>query len=127
MGGPGGCQLFGPPIQRGTRGRITDCFGEGKPWLLRFFDKIRFFPVSADELMDARAAFPHGCYPLRIEDGSFTLAEHQKFVAAHAGEIAIAKQRQQQAFETEPQRWRELGLDSYIAEDHATAPTNESE
>ncbi len=127
MEGPGGYQLFGRTIQMWNRWRITDCFEEGKPWLLRFFDKIRFFPVSADELMDARAAFPHGCYPLRIEDGSFTFAEHQKFVAAHAGEIAIAKQRQQQAFETERQRWRELGLDSYIAEDHASAQTNESE
>ena len=32
----------------------------GQPWLLRFFDQIRFFPVSADELAAAREAFPHG-------------------------------------------------------------------
>ncbi len=77
--------------------------------------------------MDARAAFPHGCYPLRIEDGSFTLAEHQRFLAAHAQEIANSKQRQQQAFETERQRWRELGLASYIAEDPASAEASEGE
>ncbi len=77
--------------------------------------------------MDARAAFPHGCYPLRVEEGSFTLGEHQRFLAAHAGEITNAKQRQQQAFEMERQRWRELGLDSYIAEDHASTEANEGE
>ena len=44
-----------------------------KPWLLRFFDQIRFFPVSSEELLEARAAFPHGGYPLRIERGRFSL------------------------------------------------------
>jgi urea carboxylase len=127
MEGPGGYQLFGRTIQMWNRWRATDCFEEGKPWLLRFFDKIRFFPVSADELMEARAAFPHGCYPLRIEDGSFTLAEHQRFLAAHSGEIASSKQRQQQAFEAERQHWRELGLDSTIAEDPASTEENEGE
>src|SRR6201999_2917614 len=72
MEGPGGYQLFGRTIQMWNRWRATDCFEEGKPWLLRFFDKIRFFPVSAKELLEARAAFPHGLYPLRIEDGEFT-------------------------------------------------------
>jgi len=127
MEGPGGYQLFGRTIQMWNRWRVTDCFEEGKPWLLRFFDKIRFFQVSADELMDAREAFPHGCYPLRIEDGWFTLADHQRFLAAHAGEIANSKRRQQQAFEIERQHWRALGLDSYIAEDHANTEASEGE
>ena len=35
------------------------------PWLLRFFDQIRFYPVSAAELLEIREDFPHGGYPLR--------------------------------------------------------------
>jgi urea carboxylase len=121
MEGPGGYQLFGRTIQMWNRWRATDCFEEGKPWLLRFFDKIRFFPVSAEELLEARAAFPHGCYRLRIEEGEFTLAGHQRFLDAHVGEIGHSKRRQQSAFETERKSWRERGLDSYIGEDHGAA------
>ncbi|HXJ01513.1 MAG TPA: urea carboxylase, partial [Micropepsaceae bacterium] len=127
MEGPGGYQLFGRTIQMWNRWRTTGCFEEGKPWLLRFFDQIRFFPVSDEELLDARAAFPHGCYPLRIEHGEFSLAEHRKFLDAHAGEIAHAKRRQQHAFETERQRWRDLGLDSFIADDSGATDTGDVE
>jgi len=116
MEGPGGYQLFGRTIQMWNRWRSTDCFEPGKPWLLRFFDQIRFFPVSAEELLEARAAFPHGCYGLRIEEGTFALADHRRFLAENETEIARAKRRQQSAFEAERQRWRELGLDSYVAE-----------
>ena len=121
MEGPGGYQLFGRTIQMWNRWRTTDCFEEGKPWLLRFFDQIRFFPVSGGELLEARAAFPHGRYPVRIEEGRFTLAAHQAFLAANEGEIARAKLRQQSAFELERQRWRDSGLDSFVAEDSAPA------
>jgi urea carboxylase len=38
------------------------------PWLLRFFDQIRFHEVSALELLEIRADFPYGGYPLRIEE-----------------------------------------------------------
>ena len=75
MEGPGGYQLFGRTVQMWNRWRTTECFE--KPWLLRFFDRIRFFPVSSEELLEAREAFPHGRYPLKIEEGRFTLAEHR--------------------------------------------------
>jgi urea carboxylase len=127
MEGPGGYQLFGRTIQMWNRWRTTDCFAPGKPWLLRFFDQIRFFPVSGEELLEARAAFPHGCYPLRIEQGRFSLAEHRAFLDTHAGEIAHAKRRQQKAFEAERHRWREMGLDSFVADDHGAADTGNAE
>ena len=60
MEGPGGYQLVGRTIQVWNRWRRTDCFE--KPWLLRFFDQLRFFPVSHEELIEARAAFPYGRY-----------------------------------------------------------------
>ncbi len=115
MEGPGGYQLFGRTLQTWNRWRPTECFQ--KPWLLRFFDQIRFYPVSGEELLEARAAFLHGRYPLKIEESSFGLAEHQRYLAAHAGEIAAFKTRQQQAFEAEWTRWRAQGLDAYVADD----------
>jgi urea carboxylase len=125
MEGPGGYQLVGRTIQMWNRWRTTDCFEPGKPWLLRFFDRIRFFPVSAEELLDARAAFPHGRYPLRIEEGAFTLAEHERFLAQNAAGIARFKTQQQSAFEAERQRWRDLGLDCYVAEDSPSDPAED--
>ena len=122
MEGPGGYQLFGRTIQMWNRWRSTDSFEEGKPWLLRFFDQIRFFPVSGEELLDARESFPHGGYPLKIVPTRFTLSDHERFLAANANEIAAFKARQQAAFRTERQRWADQGLDAYVPEDGADAP-----
>lgn len=123
MEGPGGYQLVGRTIQMWNRWRLTDCFE--KPWLLRFFDQIRFFAVSEEELREARDAFPHGAYPLRIEPSSFTLAGHQAFIDRNQDSITSFKARQQQAFEAERRRWQEEGLDSFIAEEAATPLGND--
>jgi urea carboxylase len=125
MEGPGGYQLFGRTIQMWNRWRTTECFET--PWLLRFFDRIRFFPVSSEELLEAREAFPHGCYPLKIEEGRFTLAEHRRYLDAQAKHIAAFKTAQQRAFEAERQRWKEQGLDSFVVDaDLPTPATDES-
>ena len=39
-------------------------FTAGKPWLLRFFDQIRFYPVEAEELLQMREDFSHGRFQL---------------------------------------------------------------
>jgi urea carboxylase len=119
MEGPGGYQLFGRTIQMWNRWKETAAFD--KPWLLRFFDRIRFFPVSGPELAEAREAFPHGAYPLRIEEGTFSLAAQEQFLARHAVGITAFKARQQAAFEAERQRWREQGLDSFVSEEMPAA------
>ena len=124
MEGPGGYQLFGRTIQMWNRWRSTDSFEEGKPWLLRFFDQIRFFPVSGEELLEARESFPHGGYPLRIEPARFVLSDHERFLAANANEIAVFKARQQTAFRTERQRWADHGLDAYVQENGADVPAS---
>jgi urea carboxylase len=80
MEGPGGYQLFGRTIQMWNSWRRTPVFEEDTPWLLRSFDQIRFFPVSAAELIEARAAFPHGAYPLAIEPARFSYAEYKGFL-----------------------------------------------
>lgn len=119
MEGPGGYQLFGRTIQVWNTWRQTDVFAKGKPWLLDFFDQIRFFPVSHQELTEARAAFPHGGYPIRIEEGTFSYADYEAEMARNADRIGAFKKGQQAAFEAERQRWKDEGLDSFQVDDGA--------
>ncbi|WP_112608569.1 urea carboxylase (plasmid) [Rhizobium sp. WW22] len=119
MEGPGGYQLFGRTIQVWNSWRQTPVFAKDKPWLLNFFDQIRFFPVTHDELNEARAAFPHGGYPIRIEETEFSYAAYEADLAREAAAIGAFKSRQQAAFEAERQRWKELGLDSFSVDEGA--------
>ncbi|KQT45508.1 urea carboxylase [Methylobacterium sp. Leaf456] len=117
MEGPGGYQLFGRTIQIWNTWRTTREFAPGHPWLLRPFDSIRFFPVSHDELTEARAAFPHGAYPVRIEEDTFSYAAHRAMLADNATEIEAARLRRQGAFEAERERWKAEGLDSFVTDE----------
>jgi urea carboxylase len=81
--------------------------------LLRFFDQIRFYPVSERELLELREAFPLGRFQLRIEETTFGLRRYNAFLDANAASIAAFKQRQQQAFEAERERWRAAGQAEY--------------
>ncbi len=60
MEGPGGYQFVGRTCQMWNRFHETADFAAGTPWLLRFFDQIRFYPVSETELLAFRADFPRG-------------------------------------------------------------------
>ena len=120
MEGPGGYQLFGRTIQVWNTWRKVGPFAE-EPWLLRFFDQIRFYPVDAMELAEARRAFPHGAYPIRIEEGRFSYAEHTAGLAAHAGAIEAAHARQKAAFAVERDRWKAKGLDVFHADEATVA------
>ena len=111
MEGPGGYQLVGRTIQVWNSWRSTQSFEPGKPWLLRCFDQIRFHPVSAAELAEAREAFPHGGYALRTEPTLFRARDYAAFLEREADGIARFKARQQAAFEAEGQRWKQQGLD----------------
>jgi urea carboxylase len=117
MEGPGGYQLFGRTIQVWNTWRQTPVFAEGKPWLLNFFDQIRFFPVSHQELKEARSAFPHGGYPVRIEETEFSYPAYEKELQANATSIGIFKASQQAAFEAERQRWKEASLDTFVTDE----------
>ncbi|HEV2517235.1 MAG TPA: urea carboxylase [Devosia sp.] len=120
MEGPGGYQLFGRTIQVWNTWRRTAAFARS-PWLLDFFDQIRFFPVSHEELTEARAAFLHGGYPVRIEGTQLSYADYATELARNADSIGAFKRTQQSAFETERQRWKDEGLDSFVADDGASA------
>jgi len=99
-------QFVGRTVQMWNRYRQTAQFRDGKRWLLRFFDQLRFYPVSAEELLRLRADFPYGKASLRIEPATLRLRDYRQFLAANAGSIAAFKARQQAAFDAERERWR---------------------
>ncbi|MGR4865887.1 urea carboxylase [Caulobacter sp. LARHSG274] len=105
MEGPGGYQLFGRTIQVWNTWRQTDAFTGGKPWLLRFFDQIRFFPVSAEELVEWRRDFPLGRRQIRIEEETFRLSDYRRMLAENAESIEAFQTTRQAAFDAERADW----------------------
>ena len=131
MEGPGGYQFVGRTLQMWNRYHEVADFG-GKPWLLRFFDQIHFYPVSAEELLQIRRDFPLGRYPLRIEHSTLRLAEYQDFLMREAESIGEFRDHQQNAFNAERDRWIASGqahFDSQetVADEGGDAPLQPGE
>ena len=114
MEGPGGYQFVGRTVQMWNTYRTTPAFAPGAPWLLRCFDRIRFFPVSAAELLEMRDAFPHGTYRVGIEPAAFSMRDYHAFVRSIEPEARAFKQRQQAAFEAERERWAAAGQPEFV-------------
>lgn len=107
MEGPGGYQLFGRTCQVWNTYRATENFEAGSPWLLRFFDQIRFYPVSPEELLTFRDRFLEGQIRIDVEPTTFRLKDYASFCQANSASITAFKTRQQAAFEAERARWQE--------------------
>ena len=107
MEGPGGYQFVGRTLQMWNRYRQTQEFTQ--PWLLRFFDQIKFFEVSHDELLQIRRDFPKGMYPLKIEESAFSLKQYNDYLTANKLAIEDFTQQRQTAFDAELKRWVESG------------------
>ena len=116
MEGPGGYQFVGRTLQMWNRYREVAAF-HGKPWLLRFFDQIRFYPVPAEELLQIRRDFPLGRYELRIEDSELALADYQDFLSEEAEGIDAFRTQQRAAFAAERQRWIDSGQAHFEVEE----------
>ncbi len=112
MEGPGGYQFVGRTLQVYSRFLRSRYFTDREPWLLRFFDQIRFYPVGAEELLEMRDAFLHGKVELDIGEEVFSLADYQGMLGREADSIASFKRTQQAAFDAERQRWAEAGVAS---------------
>jgi urea carboxylase len=128
MEGPGGYQFVGRTLQMWNRwrhGKQGTPFEQ--PWLLRFFDQIRFYLVNEEELRDIRANFPHGGYPLRTEAGTFSLKDYRGFLADNAEPIAAFKEQQQAAFDAERERWMASGQVDFASEADVVAAGTDSE
>ncbi|MDR2427180.1 MAG: urea carboxylase [Endomicrobium sp.] len=126
MEGPGGYQLFGRTIQVwNALERNTKTFSNKKPWALDFFDQIRFYPVSAEKLLDIREDFLRGRFELEIEKTSFNLNKYLKWLDSIKDSIKIFKDKQQSAFEDEKLRWKLHGVDKFISENDCAIGTGE--
>lgn len=115
MEGPGGYQLFGRTCQMWNTYRAAGAFEAGKPWLLRFFDRIKFYPVSGEELLEFRDAFLQGKREIEIAPGKFRLKDYLAFLDENAASIAAFKARQQAAFDAERARWQRTSEDGSVA------------
>ncbi|WDF36838.1 5-oxoprolinase/urea amidolyase family protein [Streptomyces sp. T12] len=120
MEGPGGYQFVGRTTQVWSGWQQRGAFEPGSPWLLRFFDRIRWYPVGAEELVELRADITSGRFVPRIEEGTFSLAEYQAFLAENAEAIAEFRARQQAAFAAERDAWEAAG--EFARADQAPAP-----
>jgi urea carboxylase len=111
MEGPGGYQFVGRTTQVWNHNHPNSSgpFQSGTPWLLRYFDRISWYPVSAEELLDLRADMARGSGEVKIVDGEFSLAEYRSFLAAQAPSIAEFRAQQATAFGAERQAWNQAG------------------
>ena len=111
MEGPGGYQFVGRTLQMWNRYRQTVEFKQ--PWLLNFFDQIRFYEVSSQELTQIRRDFPLGRYSIKIEESQFSLNEYEKFIRENSESITRFSQAREKAFDEELAQWHAKGQFNY--------------
>ena len=105
MDSPGGYQLVGRTLPIWNKFLKNRLFVDGKPWLLRFFDQVRFYPVSESELDRLRCDFRAGRCEVRIEEEIFDLAEYNAFLARIEPELAIFRAQQKRSVAAEVDYW----------------------
>ncbi|MEI6945920.1 urea carboxylase [Paraflavisolibacter sp. H34] len=120
QGSPGGYQIVGRTLPVWNRFLKNASFRDRKPWLLRFFDQIRYYPVTEEELLQMRKGFQQGKTVVRIEESTFDLAEYQRFLDTNAASIEAFKAKQQIAFDEEVAYWQREGFNK-IEEEPAPA------
>jgi len=109
MEGPGGYQFVGRTVPVWSRYGEGPHFDPETPWLLRFFDRIRWYPVEADTLLEMRAEARAGRLELDVEDGAFSRAAYHQSLVRDAPEIDAFRRRREAAFDTERAAWAASG------------------
>lgn len=127
MEGPGGYQFVGRTVQMWNKLRPTASFKDGQPWLLRFFDQIQFYPVSAEELLVLREDFLRGRFEADITETEFDFGEYLAFLEEIEESAAVFKAKQQAAFQAERDSWKRLGLAEYVSEQEPSKPAADDE
>lgn len=127
MEGPGGYQFVGRTVQMWNKLRPTASFKDGQPWLLRFFDQIQFYPVSAEELLVLREDFLRGRFEADITETEFDFGEYLTFLEEIEESAAVFKAKQQAAFQAERDSWKRLGLAEYVSEQEHAKPAADDE
>lgn len=125
MDSPGGYQLTGRTLP------IWDSYGsiseenrgapQHVPWLLRFFDRVKFFSVSDEELEHLRLEYRKGHYKIEILKETFNFRDHLKFCETNKESIEQFEKRREAAYDAERARWEAEGEgESSAAAEHAT-------
>lgn len=117
MEGPGGYQFVGRTVQMWNPLQETKFFTKDKPWLLNFFDQIKFYPCSAEEILQYREDFLRGKFEIQVEETSFHLGKYKEYLESIKESSKKFKKHQEAAFEAEKQRWVEQGLDHFDSEE----------
>ena len=121
MEGPGGYQFVGRTVPVWNRYGEGPHFDPATPWLLRFFDRIRWHPVDADTLLEMRAEARAGRLELDVEDGVFSRADYRAALERDAGGIDAFRLRRQAAFDAERAAWEASGELARVDEPGARA------
>ncbi len=124
--GQAGTSSFGRTIQVWNTYRRAGAFADGRPWLLRFFDQIRFHPVGHEELTAWRRDFPLGRREPEIEQTLFRLSDYRALLAANRPSIAVFEAGRRTAFDRERADWERSGEFSRV-EALVAAPASVSE
>jgi urea carboxylase len=119
MEGPGGYQFVGRTVQMWNRWRTTRNFARDKPWLLRFFDQVRFYPVTAEELLRNRADFVNGRFEVRVEQTTFRFHDYREFLRTIEPDAIRFRKKREAAFAAERERWKRAGVDALPEEPDA--------
>ncbi|WP_290523126.1 urea carboxylase [Alcanivorax sp.] len=106
MDSPGGYQLVGRTLPIWNKHLKNKQFKDGEPWLLKFFDQVRYYPVSEAKLTEMRDAFRHGHLEIEITEEPFSLAEHRQFLEDNADSIAAFNEKRDIAYHEEVARWQ---------------------
>lgn len=126
MEGPGGYQLIGRTLPIWNTSRETNSFSSDKPWLLRFFDQIQYYPVEAEELLQMREDFIRGKFEIEVEETTFQLGEYLAFLDEIKDSTKQFRDVQQAAYKRERERWIEQGISEYISEVDVAEVTEET-
>ncbi|MFF2479425.1 urea carboxylase [Paenibacillus sp. NPDC058071] len=116
MEGPGGYQFVGRTVQMWNKFRSTSNFEPGKPWLLRFFDQIRFYPVEKEQLLQMREDFLRGDFIVETEETTFRLGEYLAWLNTVQEQSDQFRQSRQAAFQQERELWKQLGIAEHVSE-----------
>ncbi|MFF2015404.1 urea carboxylase [Paenibacillus sp. NPDC058177] len=127
MEGPGGYQFVGRTVQMWNKFRSTANFEQGKPWLLRFFDQIQFYPVSQEELLQMREDFPRGEFVVEVEETTFNLGDYLRWLEQIQEQSFAFRQSQQAAFQQERAYWKELGIAEHVSEPESVEALEEQD
>ncbi|MGJ8678005.1 MAG: urea carboxylase [Akkermansiaceae bacterium] len=123
MEGPGGYQFVGRTLPIWNRFHQTEQFTQ--PWLLRFFDQIRWFPVSEAELLRMRKDFLTGEYKIKIEETTFKVSDYHEFLTENQASIEEFQTTQRAAFSEERADWERTGAMNFQSEERAASKHEE--